>query len=105
MSKDYASFGLQDKIAVVTGPSQGIGRAIALAYAQAGAHLVLAEHPAFHKEALQSLKGEIEGIGRKVLVALTDVTNVTQIGAMADQAKETFGRIDILVNNAGWTAT
>ncbi|HEX9076176.1 MAG TPA: 3-oxoacyl-ACP reductase family protein [Anaerolineae bacterium] len=105
MEKDYSSFRLEDKVAVVTGPSQGIGRAIALAFAQAGAHLVLAEHPAFHQDALESLKGEIEGMGRKVLVALTDVTNVAQIGAMADKAKETFGRIDILVNNAGWTAT
>ena len=45
MSADYSSFGLQDKIAIVTGASQGIGRAIALGLAQAGAHLVLAKHP------------------------------------------------------------
>ena len=105
MGKDYSSFGLQDKIAIVTGPSQGIGRAIAVAFAQAGAHLVLAEHPAFHQEALKELVAEIEGMGRKALVALTDVTDVKQIRAMADKAKETFGRIDILVNNAGWTDT
>ena len=105
MGKDYSSFGLQDKIAIVTGPSQGIGRAIAVAFAQAGAHLVLAEHPAFHQEALKELVAEIEGMGREALVALTDVTDVKQIRAMADKAKETFGRIDILVNNAGWTDT
>jgi NAD(P)-dependent dehydrogenase (short-subunit alcohol dehydrogenase family) len=105
MSKDYTSFGLQDKVAIVTGPSQGIGRAMAVAFAQAGAHLVLAEHPAFHQEALKELAREIEGMGRKALVAPTDATSVAQVRAMADQAKETFGRIDILVNNAGWTAT
>ncbi len=105
MIKDYSAFGLQDKVAIVTGPSQGIGRAIALAYAQAGAHLVLAEHPAFHQEALKTLVGEIEALGRRAVVALTDVTNVQQIYAMADKAKQSFGRIDILVNNAGWTDT
>src|ERR1043166_7751542 len=42
---DYSSFGLNDKIAIVTGPSQGIGRAIAIGLAQAGAHVVLAKHP------------------------------------------------------------
>lgn len=105
MTKDYSVFGLQDKVAIVTGPSQGIGRAIALAYAQAGAHLVLAEHPAFHQEALKTLVGEIEGMGRRAVVALTDVTNVQQIYAMVDKAKQSFGRIDILVNNAGWTDT
>ena len=45
MTVNYSSFGLQDKIAIVTGPSQGIGRAIALGLAHAGAHLVLAKYP------------------------------------------------------------
>ena len=52
MSADYSSFQLQGKIAIVTGPSQGIGRAIDLGFAQAGPHHVLAEHPALHPEAL-----------------------------------------------------
>jgi 2-deoxy-D-gluconate 3-dehydrogenase len=43
---DYSAFGLKDKVAIVTGASQGIGRAIALGLAQAGAHLVLAKYPA-----------------------------------------------------------
>ena len=50
LASDYSSFGLQDKIAIVTGPSQGIGRAIAIGLAQAGAHLVLAKHPANRQE-------------------------------------------------------
>ena len=57
MGADYSSFQLKDKIAIVTGPSQGIGRAIALGFAQAGAHLVLAEHPALHQEAAQRGEG------------------------------------------------
>ena len=105
MSVDYSSFGLKDKIAIVTGPSQGIGRAIAIGLAQAGAHLTLAEHPDYHQEALKQLKGEIEGMGRRALVALTDVSDVAQIRAMVEKTKETYGRIDILVNSAGWTGT
>jgi NAD(P)-dependent dehydrogenase (short-subunit alcohol dehydrogenase family) len=102
---DYSSFQLKDKVAIVTGPSQGIGRAIAIGLAQAGAHLVLAEHPDYHREALSQLKSEIEGLGRKTLLVHTDVGDVAQIRAMIDKAKETFGHIDILVNNASWTCT
>ena len=105
MSIDYSSFQLNDKIAIVTGPSQGIGRAIALGLARAGADVVLAEHPALHQEALQEVKREIEGMGRKALVVPTDVSSVAQIRAMVDKAKETFGRIDIMVNSASWTCT
>jgi 2-deoxy-D-gluconate 3-dehydrogenase len=102
---DYSSFKLQDKIAIVTGPSQGIGRAIAIGLAQAGAHLVLAEHPEYHQEALKQLKNEIEAMGRRALVVPTDVSVVAQIRAMIAKAVEEFGRIDILVNNASWTCT
>jgi len=103
MSADYTSFGLKDKIAVVTGPSQGIGRAIALGLAQAGAHLVLAKYPSFREEEIRQLKCEIEKMGRQALVVPTDVSDVAQVRAMIDRAKENFGRVDILVNNAGWT--
>ncbi len=67
MSIDYSAFQLNDKIAIVTGPSQGIGRAIALGLAQAGCHLVLAEHPALHQDALREVQAEIEALDRKVL--------------------------------------
>ena len=49
------------------------------------------------------MEGEIEGMGRKALVVMTDVSDVAQVNAMVEKAKQTFGRIDILVNNAGWT--
>lgn len=105
MSVDYSSFGLKDKIAIVTGASQGIGRAIALGLAQAGAHLVLAKHPSGRQDEIKQVQAEIEALGRKAIVVLTDVADVAQVQAMVDQAKATFGRVDILVNNAGWTGT
>jgi NAD(P)-dependent dehydrogenase (short-subunit alcohol dehydrogenase family) len=100
---DYSSFGLKDKIAIVTGPSQGIGRAIALGLAQAGAHLVLAKYPSAREEEIKDVQSEIEAIGRKALIVPTDVSQVAQLNAMVDKTKQTFGRVDILVNNAGWT--
>lgn len=102
---DYSSFGLKDKIAIVTGASQGIGRAIALGLAQAGAHLVLAKYPAGSMEEIQKVQKEIEMLGRQAIIVPTDVANVAQVNALMEQAKAKFGRIDILVNNAGWTGT
>jgi NAD(P)-dependent dehydrogenase (short-subunit alcohol dehydrogenase family) len=103
MTVDYSSFGLRDRIAIVTGPSQGIGRAIALGLAQAGANLVLAKYPSGREEEIRTLQAEIEAMGRKGIIVPTDVSDVAQVRSMIDQAKETFGRVDILVNNAGWT--
>src|SRR5262249_3333489 len=105
LTTDYSSFGLQDKIAIVTGPSQGIGRAIALGLAQAGAHIVLAKHPSGRHEEVRQLQAEIEQIGRKTLLLTTDVSQVADLRAMVKSAHERFGRIDILINNAGWTGT
>jgi 2-dehydro-3-deoxy-D-gluconate 5-dehydrogenase len=102
---DYSSFGLLDKIAVVTGASQGIGRAIALGLAQAGAHVVLAKYPDKRQDEISGVQAEIEALGRRAIIVQTDVANVEQVRALMDKTKETFGRIDILVNNAGWTGT
>jgi NAD(P)-dependent dehydrogenase (short-subunit alcohol dehydrogenase family) len=102
---DYASFGLRDKVAIVTGASQGIGRAIALGLAQAGAHVVLAKYPDKRQDEIKAVKAEIEALGRKALIVQTDVAQVDQVRALIDLAHSTFGRIDILVNNAGWTGT
>jgi NAD(P)-dependent dehydrogenase (short-subunit alcohol dehydrogenase family) len=102
---DYSSFGLLDKVAIVTGASQGIGRAIAVGLAKAGAHLVLAKYPDKHQDAIKEVQAEIVSLGRKALIVQTDVAQVAQVRALMDQAHSTFGRIDILVNNAGWTGT
>jgi NAD(P)-dependent dehydrogenase (short-subunit alcohol dehydrogenase family) len=102
---DYLSFGLLDKIAVVTGASQGIGRAVALGLAQAGAHLVLAKYPEKRQDEIKAVQAEIEALGRKAIIVQTDVADVEQVRALMAKTKETFGRIDILVNNAGWTGT
>ena len=105
MSADYSCFGLKDRIAVVTGASQGIGRAIALGLAQAGTHLVLAKHPEGRHDEIRQVQTEIEALGRRAIIVPTDVAQVADVQAMIDKARETFGRVDILVNNAGWTGT
>ena len=102
---DYSNFGLRDKVAIVTGGSQGIGRAIALGLAQAGAHVVLAKYPDKRQDEVKAVQAEIEALGRKAMVVQTDVAQVDQVRALMDQTHSTFGRIDILVNNAGWTGT
>lgn len=99
---DYGSFGLKDQIAIVTGASQGIGKTLALALAQAGAHLTLV---ARSQSPLEELAGEIGGLGRRALVAPTDVRDVDQIRSMVDKTHETYGQINIVVNVAGWTDT
>lgn len=102
---EYSSFRLKDKIAVVTGASQGIGRAIALGLAQAGAHVVLAKYPGPRMEEIHRLRDEIESVGRKALIIIVDVNKVEDCRSLIDQTVSAFGRIDILVNNASWTGT
>ena len=73
VSVDYSSFGLKDKVAVVTGASQGIGRAIAIGLASAGTHVVLAKHPDGRQDEVKSVQAEIEALGRQALIVPTDV--------------------------------
>jgi NAD(P)-dependent dehydrogenase (short-subunit alcohol dehydrogenase family) len=105
MPVNYTGFGLTDQVAIVTGPSQGIGRAIALGLAKAGAHLALAPRPNHDRAAIASLTQEIESLGRRAVLVPTDVTQVDQVRAMVARTHDQFGRVDILVNNAGWTCT
>src|SRR6516225_1511161 len=77
----YRMFGLDDKICVVTGASRGIGRAIALRFADQGAHLVLA---ARSQRALDDVRARIEAKGRQVCALTTDVTDLSQLRALAD---------------------
>ena len=93
-------FSLQGKVAVVTGASRGIGRGIAVGFAQAGADVAVAARSA---PDLDALVDEIEGTGTRGLAVPTDVTERAQIEALIDRTVSTFGGIDILVNNAGGT--
>lgn len=100
MSKLDELFGLDGRVAVVTGASSGLGVGFARALAEAGANLVLA---ARRKERLEALAVELERTGTEVLAAACDVTDPEQVERLKDACLERFGRIDILVNNAGMT--
>ena len=89
---------LTDKVAIVTGAGQGIGRAIALRLAGAGATVAIAE---MNREVGDAVAKEIEALGRKSLVVEVDVSKLDQTQQMAQQTLDTFNQIDILVNNAG----
>ena len=90
---DYSSFGLKDKIAIVTGASQGIGRAVAMGLAEAGAHLVLAKYPGPRMDEIQQVQREIEALGRKALVIVTDVNKVEDCRSLIDQTVAAYGRV------------
>jgi 3-oxoacyl-[acyl-carrier protein] reductase len=93
-------FSLKDKVAVVTGASQGIGRDTALALAQAGAKVAVA---ARNEEKLAALVTEIEAAGGTALAVKMDVADADQVKSGFKQVIEKFGRLDILVNNAAIT--
>lgn len=91
-------FDLSGKKALVTGATRGIGRAIAVGLAQAGADVAVA---ARNEEQLKEVAGEIEAAGRTALVLPTDVTDGDAVRAMVASAVGGLGAVDVLVNNAG----
>jgi 3-oxoacyl-[acyl-carrier protein] reductase len=93
-------FSLKDKVAVVTGASQGIGRETALALSQAGAKVAAA---ARNEEKLAALVAEISAAGGAAFAVKMDVADAEQVKAGFTQILEKFGRLDILVNNAAIT--
>ena len=95
---DFPRFDLNGRVALVTGAARGLGRAISLALADAGADVVLGLRDGTTAE---DLGERIEAMGRRALRVQMDVTDRAQIDAAVDAAVARFGRIDILVNNAG----
>jgi 3-oxoacyl-[acyl-carrier protein] reductase len=93
-------FSLKDRVALVTGASQGIGRAIALALSSAGARVIVA---ARNREKLDALAQEIAAAGGQALAVTMDVADAEQVKSAFKQGIEKFGRLDILVNNAAVT--
>lgn len=90
---------LENKVAVVTGSSSGIGEAIALAFAAEGAAVVV--NYAHHPDAANEVVGKIEDAGGRALVVGADVSDPKEVEALVQGATDSFGRLDIMVNNAG----
>ena len=91
---------LEGKLAVVTGAARGIGQAIALRLAKAGADLALCD---VKEEWLAETVAKVEALGRKAGAFAADVSKGEEVGKAVDAIVEKFGKIDILVNNAGIT--
>jgi NAD(P)-dependent dehydrogenase (short-subunit alcohol dehydrogenase family) len=93
-----ADFSLKDQVAIVTGGSKGIGRAIAMAFSEAGASVAVA---ARGEEDLVQTAKEIDAAGGRAIPVVTDVTDPVQVEALVERTVDAFGTVDILVNNAG----
>jgi NAD(P)-dependent dehydrogenase (short-subunit alcohol dehydrogenase family) len=95
---DYPHFGLEGRVALVTGAARGLGRAISLALAHAGADVALGLRDI---NADAGLAAELRAMGRKALPLQMDMLSMQQISRATQETQKQFGRIDILVNNAG----
>ena len=93
-----SAFNLTDKVAIVTGGGTGIGKGIAIEYAKAGAHVVVASRK---QENLDKAAAEIKALGRESLAIITDVRVPEQVDNLVKQTVDKFGKLDIMVNNAG----
>ena len=93
-------FDLTDKVAIVTGASRGLGKAIALGLAQAGAHLVLSSRI---QSACAAVAKDVDALGKKALAVSCDMGSWSDIDTLVEKTYERFGRCDVLVNNAGVT--
>ncbi|MDD4858962.1 MAG: 3-oxoacyl-[acyl-carrier-protein] reductase [Dehalococcoidales bacterium] len=92
---------LTDRVAIVTGSGRGIGKAIALKLAAAGANVVI--NDVGDPQTAEGVAAEIKALGRQSLAVIADVSAPAEVTAMIDKTIAAFGKIDILVNNAGIT--
>ena len=90
---------LQDRVVIVTGASQGIGRAIAVECAHVGAHVVVCSR---YIDVLEEMAAAIRAYGRRALALACDVGDAAQVQYVVEQTLMTFGHIDVLVNNAAY---
>ena len=90
---------LKNRVAIVTGAARGIGKAVAIRFAEEGADVVVVAVQ--DQKAAESVRAKIESQGSRGLVCMTDVSNRAQVEQMVRASIEKFGEIDILVNNAG----
>lgn len=89
---------LQDRVALITGASRGIGRAVALAFAKEGAHVIAI---ARNRGALEELDDDIQAAGGIVTLLRLDLTNGEKVDALGPTVLERFGKLDVFVGNAG----
>ena len=97
---------LEGKVAIVTGASRGIGKAIAIGFAKEGASIIVAARTEIEKDknlpgTIHQTAQEIAGLGGKALPIRCDVTDEASVMSMVERSLSEFSRIDILVNNAG----
>jgi 3-oxoacyl-[acyl-carrier protein] reductase len=95
---DLSSFSLEGRTAIITGGSGGIGSACAIAFAKAGANVVIASLP---PESILPVANHVESLGARAFGVAVDVTNAEQVKSLVERTLAAFGRIDVLLNVAG----